>query len=112
MVAVRAHKFLMIALIAKAVLCAVVSGVIFFGWFLATVNSPPKRRPAHSAPVDFAVYLTAGTASSVLSDACLWHRGLGLSLAEHALPIANLALLFMVMNQIRRIRHGALELTA
>ncbi len=102
----------MVAILVKAVLCAVASGIAYFGWFLATVNSPPKQRPQHSAPLDFAVYLAAGTASSVLSDFWLWHRGAGQSLAEHAVPILNLAVLFMVVNQIRRLRHSALELTA
>jgi hypothetical protein len=44
---VPAHKFQMVAIVLQAVLCAVTTGILYFGWFLATVNRPPKQQ--HSA---------------------------------------------------------------
>ncbi|MEM1229390.1 MAG: hypothetical protein AAGI15_02550, partial [Pseudomonadota bacterium] len=101
-----------IAILLKAILSAVVGGVIFFGWFLATVNSPPRHRPAHGPWQDFAVYLLAGVLSSTAADGLFWHQGVPRHLIEHAVPIANLALVFTVRNQIRRMRSASQELMA
>ncbi len=100
------------AVLLKAVLSAVVGGMIFFGWFLATVNSPPRHRPAHRPWQDFSVYVIAGLLSSTVTDWLWWRQGMASHLITHAVPIVNLALVFTVRNQIRRMRSASQELMA